>query len=245
MVGLTEGQESMGIKVVLFDLDGTLLPMDQDVFLKKYMGLLAKKFAPYGYEPEKLMQSIRAGVGAMLKNNGAQTNEDIFWTAFAKVYGANVKEDFPLFDNFYRNEFIGAKDACGYTPQAAEAIAKVKEKGLRTALATNPIFPRVATENRMGWAGLSPDDFELYTTYEMARYCKPNPEYYMDIVEQMGVLPKECLMVGNDVTDDMVAAELGMKVFLLTDSLINKAGKDISVYPNGGFSELLEFLDTI
>ena len=49
-------------------------------------------------------------------------------------------------------------------------------------------------------------------------------------------------MVGNDVTEDMVAETVGMKVFLLTDCLINREGKDISVYPHGGFEQLLEFL---
>lgn len=48
-------------------------------------------------------------------------------------------------------------------------------------LATNPIFPKVATESRIRWAGLQPEDFELYTTYEKTCHCKPNPAYYTDI----------------------------------------------------------------
>ena len=40
-----------------------------------------------------------------------------------------------------------------------------------------------------------------------------------------------------------VAAEkLGMRVFLLTDCLINKDGRDISCYPQGGFSELMAYI---
>ena len=49
-------------------------------------------------------------------------------------------------------------------------------------------------------------------------------------------------MVGNDVGEDMIAATLGMKVFLLTDCLINKAGADIHQFPNGSFPELMEFI---
>ena len=52
-------------------------------------------------------------------------------------------------------------------------------------------------------------------------------------------------MVGNDVGDDMVAQELGMKVFLLTDCLINKHNVDISVYPHGSFEELMEYIRTL
>ena len=49
-------------------------------------------------------------------------------------------------------------------------------------------------------------------------------------------------MVGNDVTEDMVTETLGMKVFLLTNDLINLEGKDISVYPQGGYDDLLAFV---
>ena len=126
-----------------------------------------------------------------------------------------------------------------------QVIAKLKVKGLTLALATNPIFPAIATESRMRWAGLDQNDFVLYTTYENSRFCKPNPEYYRDILNQLGAQPQECLMVGNDVTEDMVAQTLGMQVFLLTDCLINKQGKDISAYPQGSFDQLLAYIDTL
>ena len=229
----------MSIKAVLFDLDGTLLPMDQNHFVKAYFQLLAAKLAPHGYEPKQLIDAIWAGTAAMVKNNGRQSNEAVFWDKFAEFCGEKVKEDLPLFEAFYREEFNGAKAACGFNPAAAETIALVKEKDLRPVLATNPIFPAVATENRIRWARLTPQDFELYTTYENSRFCKPNPDYYRDIVAQLGLRAEECLMVGNDVTEDMSAQALGMEVFLLTDCMINSEEKDISVYPSGGFPELL------
>ena len=232
----------MCIKAVLFDLDGTLLPMDQNAFVKSYFGLLAQKLAPYGYEPKKLIDAIWSGTAAMVKNDGSRSNETAFWEQFEKLFGTQVRKDMPLFEEFYRNEFVGAKAACGYQPRAAEVIALVKEKGLRTVLATNPIFPAIATQNRIRWAGLQPEDFELYTTYEKSRHCKPNPAYYTDILEQSGLRSEECLMVGNDVAEDMVAQTLGMQVFLLTDCLINSRQENISQYPNGGFPELLEVI---
>ena len=232
----------MSIKAVLFDLDGTLLPMDQDVFVKSYFSLLAAKLAPHGYEPKKLIDAIWAGTAAMVKNTGEQTNEEAFWAKFTELYGEKSLADLPLFDEFYRNEFSAVQKVCGHTPHAAEVIALVKEKGLRPVLATNPIFPAVATESRMSWAGLSPSDFELYTTYENSRRCKPNPDYYRDILAHLDLAPEECVMVGNDVTEDMVAATLGMEVFLLTDCIINSQQKDISEYRHGSFPELLQFI---
>lgn len=235
----------MSIKVVLFDLDGTLLPMDQDIFVKAYFKGLATKLAPLGYDSDKLIKGIWTGTEAMIRNNGDKTNEEVFWDVFAGIFGPQVREDESHFDEFYRTDFQKVKEVCGFAPQAAEVVRKLQEKGGRVVLATNPIFPAIATQSRIRWAGLQPEDFETYTTYENSSFCKPNLEYYKAILERLGVTADECLMVGNDVGEDMITENLGMKVFLLTDCLINKKDVDISVYPNGGFEELLRYLSDL
>lgn len=231
------------VKLVLFDLDGTLLPMDQDEFMKAYMGTMAKKLAPHGYEPEKLVPAVWNGVKAMVMNDGSRTNEDAFWDMFCEVFGEKAREDAPIFEDYYQNEFQTVKGSCGYDEKAKQIILKLKEKGYRVVLATNPLFPSIATESRIRWAGLEPADFELFTTYENYHFCKPNPKYYLEILEKIGVAPEDCMMVGNDVTEDMMTRDMGMQVFLLTGNLINKENKDISQYPNGEFEDLLRFID--
>ena len=235
----------MAITTVLFDLDGTLLPMDQDEFIKAYFGRLTRKLIPHGYEAEKLVSTIWAGTKAMISNNGECTNEEAFWKKFCEAFGEEAKNDLPIFDEFYATEFSKVREVCGYNENAKKAISCVRERGFRVALATNPLFPAVATENRISWAGLKPADFEFYTTYENSSYCKPNPAYYKEILKKLGVGAEKCLMVGNDVGEDMVTVKLGMKVFLLTDCLINKEGEDISKYPNGDFSKLIEFIESL
>ena len=235
----------MELKAVLFDLDGTLLPMDQDLFMKYYFGSLAAKLVPHGYDKDTLVNNVWAGTKAMVMNNGSKTNEEAFWDTFCTLVGKDCRPDMPIFDSFYRNEFAAAKNACQPTPAAKEVIDLIKASGKRLILATNPLFPSIATENRINWAGLAKEDFELITTYENSSYCKPNPKYYVEILEKTGLAPEECLMVGNDVTEDMIAETLGMKVFLLTDCIINKENKDISVYPHGGFEELIDYLKKI
>ena len=233
------------IKAVLFDLDGTLLPMDQEVFTKGYFRFLIKKAAPYGYEPEKLISSIWQGTAAMVKNTGEVSNETVFWRVFAGIYGDGALKDKPVFDEFYANEFNLARDTCGYTPASAEAIKLLKEKGINVALATNPIFPEVATRTRMKWAGVDPDDFALYTTYENINFCKPNLAYYKEVLRRLELDAGDGLMVGNDVGEDMIAEKLGINVFLLTDCVINKSGEDISRYPHGDFGTLTEYLKAL
>jgi FMN phosphatase YigB (HAD superfamily) len=233
----------MSIKVVLFDLDGTLLPMDMEQFTKAYFGLLAKKLAPLGYEPEKLIQSIWTGTAAMVKNDGTKPNEKAFWDKFCEIYGEKAIKDLPYFDAYYREDFDKVQASCGFSPLAKKVVDSLKERGYRVALATNPIFPSIATEKRIAWAGLSPSDFEMFTTYENSRFCKPNLNYYKDILAKLEVSAEECLMIGNDVSEDMVAAELGMNVFLLTDCILNKKNDDITKYFRGGFPELLQYIE--
>lgn len=232
----------MDKKMVLFDLDGTLLPMDNDYFTEKYFVLLCKKLVPYGYEPKKLIASIWQGTKAMVLNDGSKTNEEAFWEEYASIYGKESLKHKPVLEEFYTVDFNQAKEYCGFNPLARKVIDLLKSQGKRIALATNPIFPKKATELRIGWAGLKPDDFEYITAYENSSYCKPNLDYYKDLCKKLGVEPSQCLMVGNDVNEDMIAQDLGMEVFLITDFLINKSNKDISKYNRGNFSDLIDYL---
>ena len=233
------------IKAVLFDLDGTLLPMDQDVFVKAYLGGMAKKLAPHGYDPQLLAKAVWTGTGAMTMNDGTRRNEYVFWDAFDKVMGKNCRQDEALFIEFYQTDFQKVKDVCGFDPRPLDAIREIRQLGLRTILATNPLFPPIATYSRVRWAGLQPEDFEWITTYDNSSYCKPNPDYYLEILGKLNLTPEECLMVGNDAQEDMIAREVGMQVFLLTDCLINRDGRDISGYPQGSFPELMDYIRSL
>ncbi len=230
------------MNTILFDLDGTLLPMDIEIFTAAYFKGLVTKLAPYGYDAESLVKAVWAGTKAMALNDGQVTNKEAFWKIISETLGERVFEHEAIFDDFYINEFKRVKEVCGFNPLAASLIKKLKSNGYRVALATNPIFPQTATYERISWTGLTHDDFEHVTTYENSSHCKPNPAYYLDVASSLGVCPKDCLMVGNDVTEDMIAEKVGMSVFLLTDCLINKDEKDISAYQRGGFENLAEYL---
>ena len=235
----------MSIKAVLFDLDGTLLPMDQQVFIKAYLSKLAQNLEPLGYEPKKLADVILQGTTCMVKNDGKRSNEQVFWDKFEDVYGENTRKEEAKFARFYEEHFDEVQSSCGFCEKSKFVVEQIKKMGLRTILATNPLFPAIATQKRIAWAGLSPEDFEYYTTYENSRYCKPNLEYYKEVLQKIGAEGNDCLMVGNDVAEDMIAQKLGMKVFLLTDCLINKDNQDVSEFPHGNMDELLKYVKTL
>ena len=233
---------------IFFDLDGTLLPMDNDTFVKNYLGLLAKTVAHLGYTPEGLIPAIWKGVAAMMKNDGSRTNAEAYWEAFCSVFGESAYEHLPYFDAFYRNEFHGVKALTSPTPSAREAVQLAREKAGCVVLATNPIFPRVAVESRLAWAGLAMEDFDLVTTYEESRFCKPSPAYFTEITGKLELDPTKCLMIGNNAREDAWAAQqAGLSAYLLTDCLIDEDGlleKGLEC-PKGTSSELVEYLKAL
>ena len=234
----------MKYEAILFDLDGTLLPIDNDEFTKGYLGLLAKAVAPYGYTKETLIPAMWKGVGAMVKNDGSRLNYDAFWQTFEKLIGKQVYEHIPVFDAFYNNEFHQAITFTKPTPLAKEAVLSAKEHADKVVLATNPFFPAVAVHSRLKWAGITPDLFDMITTYDHSSYCKPNPEYYIEITTKLGVDPKKCLMIGNNAEEDIRAAQtIGMDTFLLTDYLICEGEMPETI--KGTFKDMITYLNTL
>lgn len=233
------------MKTILFDLDGTLLPMDQEVFTRAYLQELGHKGTSLGYGEQELIRAVLGGLEIMMKNDGEKTNEERFWTFFLATFGGDVDKHSQEFDKFYQNEFSRVAKAVQPTPLAKQAITILKQKGYELVLATNPVFPRAATRERMRWAGLEVNDFALITTYENSRFTKPSLKYYQEILTTIGARAEDCLMIGNDVLEDLVVAELGMEVFLVTDDLINTEDLDYSQIPQGNRHEMLDFLQSL
>lgn len=230
------------MKQILFDLDGTLLPMDMDAFIKAYFGELAMFMAPYGFQPEPLIDAMWTGTAAMVKNDGACTNEERFWSVFEQKTGHQRTEEEPHFIEFYSTVFEKARSATGVNPIFHRVLRDLKEAGCQPILATNPLFPKIATYRRIRWAGLDPEDFQAITTYETSCTCKPNPDYYREICRNLNLDPAECIMIGNDVEEDAAALETGMQVYLVTDCLINRKERDLSMIPHGNSVSLETFL---
>lgn len=230
------------LKAILFDLDGTLLPLDQDAFTNTYFKELCNVVCPLGTTPENLVHAIWTGTKAMVKNRGDARNVDVFWETFSQVCPLDVSICRPLCDQFYTKEFHAARIHTRDNPMAAEAIRLARSGNRAVVLATNPIFPLVGQATRLSWIGLTPGDFNLVTSYETECFSKPNPEYYRSICQRLGVKPEECLMIGNDELEDMYAAtSIGMSAYLVTDCLLPSTEHPWDG-PKGTFLEMLEFL---
>ncbi|MBQ8555873.1 MAG: HAD family hydrolase [Clostridia bacterium] len=235
----------MHYSAILFDLDGTLLPMDTEAFVKAYFHALYKEVAPFGVAPDAFKTAMFAGVKAMMGNDGTRSNADAFWEAFTTLAGVQREVVEPICDTFYTQGFHGARAATGDNPLAREAVKLARQKADRVILATNPLFPLAGQRTRLSWIGLAPEDFDLVTYYATDRFCKPNPAYYVDICERMGLNPANCLMIGNDDREDMMAASsLGMDTYLVTNWRLPHAEKPWQG-DQGTFEEMLDMLRSL
>ena len=173
---------------VLFDLDGTLIGMNQDEFIRLYFVTILDKLTSLGYNAEEMYDALEKAIRATKANDGTVTNEVRFWQTFEREAGDASVELKDALVSFYANEFKRVLEgSCTPYPRAREILECARGRGLRVVLATNPLFPSVATYARIRLGGMSPDDFEYVTAYENSSYCKPNPDYFNELLSKLGI----------------------------------------------------------
>lgn len=232
------------LRQVLFDLDGTLIHFDHRRFVQTYIALLSKKLGEF-MAPTKFGGHLLAATARMIRaSDGKRTNEEIFWAYFRAHTDLDRRRIEPCIDAFYVGEFQQIRKMVT-APDISPSLEKIAAKNIPMAIATNPVFPAAAVRARLAWGNFSNISFNWITSYENSHYCKPNPLYYAEIAERVGVHPSECLMVGNDVSEDLIAGSVGMKTYLLTDAMINRGGAPIQADYIGTVEDFCRDIDQI
>ena len=204
---------------ILFDLDGTLLPMDMKKYIQIYFEGLTRRLSHI--PADTVYAVLMEGIGAMMKNTGERTNREVFADVFTRRTGVDYYAGEEEFLQFYLNEYNRCMDACSPTPLAAQIVELLQKKGYNVIIATSPLYPPVATQARLRWAGIDGFDYPLVTTFDDFCTAKPNPDYYREVCSRLNITPEACIMVGNDVEEDGAALETGMEVILVTDCILN------------------------
>lgn len=201
-------------RAVLFDLDGTLLPLDIGRFIKRYLGALVPFYQrALGLD---VLPAVMGGVKKIVASDGARTAADVYYGWLEAELGVPRARLAELYEEFVAEACPALGDGVVPDPAARAAVEACLAAGQIAALATNPFFPRSFVELRCRWGGLEPARFRAITTLETARFCKPHPGYYREVAALLGVEPNECLMIGNDVAMDLApAAQVGMATCLV------------------------------
>jgi HAD superfamily hydrolase (TIGR01549 family) len=205
------------LAAVLLDLDNTLVLFDETAFYMRYMERIVPFFddlLPGDGFRDRLLRGIRA----LRKNDGQVSNLDFFMNVFCDGVADRRQAIWERFLGFYETEYDQIPVNVQIPAGLADVIDQLQQRRLKLVVATNPLFPRIAQEKRLAWAGLSADRFVLLTHLENMGYAKPHPEYYRQICAMIGVPPEKCLMVGNDAINDMIAGSVGLKTFQTTEA---------------------------
>ena len=233
-------------KLIMSDLDNTLIPViTQEKFVDIWFRDIAKIFHRHRLDPSRALNAMNDGCRAMLFNKGTKPNIDVFFDAAVEVSGYSREEIEPVIDEYYSTTYENVRKITLENPYAPQIARLMRKKSEFAVIATMPLFPLDACDKRMSWTGIRADMFDLVTTCDYSSYCKPNPKYYKEILADFGVKPKDALMIGNDVREDMEPCEkLGIDTFLVTDYIIDH-GLDHSRFRKGSYADLIKYLESL
>ncbi len=204
------------LKAVLFDLDDTLLQTSTEAFLRRYFVLIGR-YAAELMPPEKLLAELQYCTKRTIENvDTAVTNHDVFWQCFSRRNNLDPVKTEAYFDRFYRREFPKMRCLTRPVPGAPAVVQACLDAGLKVVIATNPLFPTFAIEERLRWAGVPAEEypFALVTTMDNMHASKPNPAYYREILDVIEVEADTAVMVGDDWERDILPAHaVGMRAY--------------------------------
>ena len=209
----------MVAKAVLLDLDDTLLCNHMEEFIPRYMRMLSQAFGTL-ISPERLLAKLMEGMAAMDAGDGeGPSNQEAFRQVFFRAAGQKEADLDAVFTRFYAQDFPQLRSITRPVPEARPLLKRLCAQGIQVVVATNPVFPRTAVEQRLEWAGIPVGEFPytLVTSIENMHATKASQAYYREILAFLELPPRECLMAGDDWERDMKpAAAAGIPVFWVT-----------------------------
>jgi FMN phosphatase YigB (HAD superfamily) len=196
------------IKAVLLDLDDTLIQNDMNLFFPRYMSLLASHLTDIVPSDDFFRHAMDAAQAVIQNENPLTTNHEEFMAHFLPNVGRQADEMEPVFADFYANRFAALREAIRPQSAAAGLLEYLFEHNIQVVVATNPLMPASAVQQRMAWGGVGANlyPYALITALENMHYAKPRPQYFAEILERINLTHDQAIMVGDSWTDDIAAA---------------------------------------
>ena len=231
------------LEVVLFDLDGTLLRVEMNAFIPRYVEGLAEHCREHA-KPKKFIRSMLEAIRALIRepSSGEQTNEQRLYSHLHQQLALPEVVVREAFMQFADNNLASLQELVRPIPLARKIVESCLQRDLPLVLATNPVFPAFMIEARLRWGGLGDVPFLHLTSFENSRYCKPQSGYFQEILDLLQLDPRRCLMVGNDAVQDMAAASVGIETYLVDTWLAERNGSHWPHDHRGDHSALYRFV---
>ncbi len=184
------GEGAVATRLVLFDLDGTLIDTPNAI-VKTFTGTFAS-LGIHGITAD----AIRSTIGRPLAE------------AFAHLTGLSptdvtVEAAVERYQVLYREQIVPQARTLLY-PGVAEGLARLRANGMILAIATSKFT--ASAEVLLAAAGIR-DHFAMVVGADAVTQPKPDPESGLLIAAELGYRPSQAIMVG-DTTHDLFMAHL-------------------------------------
>ena len=212
------------IKGVLFDMDGVIFDTE-----KAYLDTWTKVFKSYGYDLKKETYISIMGTG---RENAVRTFKNAFGNdiPMEEMY----KDKDRILKEIIESGKVPVKDG------AVELLAYLREKNIKTALATSARMWRAETQ--LNLAGINKMFNEIVCGDEI-KNLKSNPEIFLKAAEKLGLKPDECIVIEDSPAGIQAAYNAGTYGIHVED--LKKADETIKKYSKANFKNLMEIKDYI
>jgi FMN phosphatase YigB (HAD superfamily) len=228
------------IEYLLLDLDGTLIQFNLNLFIQEYLRQIQRHFSHYSFA-KFVPDWILKGTERMLSNKGTMTNKQVFLNYFQQKSGLSEEEMWEIFLHFYKSDYNHLKDITEPVKGARVFLEAAKSQGYRLVIATQPVFPEIAIQKRLLWAGVGHLSYDLITNIENMHACKPHRYYFQQILDLLDTQHDKCLMIGNDAEMDLAAGKIGIKTYFLNTDAVNIVNS--KAHYQGDFRNLAQLLE--
>jgi FMN phosphatase YigB (HAD superfamily) len=203
---------------LLLDLDNTLLVNNMDTFVPAYLGAWSRLVANF-VDPKRFVDALLGGTRQMTRNRRPDaTLQEVFEAFFFPALQVDVAQFREIAERFYAQVFPTLRGLTKPRPEAVALVEQALARGYRLAIATNPLFPLTAIQQRLAWAGLPVESFSfaMVPSYERFHFTKPEPAYFAEMLGFLGWPDGPVVMVGDDLELDIhPARKAGIPAFWL------------------------------
>ena len=174
----------------LFDLDGTLID-------SVYQHVIAWRAALARLDIDLSVWRIHRRIGM---------SGGLFVSALLRETGRTLSDaDIALLQEAHSEEYLAQVDSVRPLPGAAALLTALTGHAVSWAIATSGY--RSTARYALGMLGL-PDDTPMITR-DMVRRAKPDPDLFLAAAAQLGIDPRDAMVVGDSVWDLLAARRAG------------------------------------
>ncbi len=224
---IKEEREAFMIKAVIFDMDGVII--DSEMEYLKYIYEFAKE-----KNPELKIEELYGTVGT--------TNKDCWIIVEKALHNGETWEELRV---QYRPRWDEVFDLVDYKaifrPEVLEVMDRLKEMGLRLAVASSTNIEQVEKILKMNHVA---ERLELMVSGGMFKRSKPDPEIYLYTAEQLGAKPEECLVIEDSTVGITAGHRAGTRVAALIDERF-QFDRSLADYEIGGLREIIPLAERL